>query len=249
MEVNDSFRLAIIKPKTTSGKEYTVVEKPQSVEQPSSTVTANPKQNLITIRPWLMNMNTSTGPSKSIEDPAPAITQRTHRIISADVPDAAWIMNTAYNNVGKDLEEPCPTVTASRRHHYIVNPQWGTSGVRSVEDPSATLIARMDKAPPYLISSEEGSYGIVVYEDDCETTVKIKWFMAMYGIVDVKMRMLNIPELLAIQGFPSTYKLTGNTTQQKKCIGNAVEVTVGKCLFRKIDAAIQSMETQNVMVS
>jgi DNA (cytosine-5)-methyltransferase 1 len=72
--------------------------------------------------------------------------------------------------------------------------------------------------------------------------------MAMYGIVDIKMRMLNIPELLAIQGFPSTYRLMGNTTQKKKCIGNAVEVTVGKCLFRALDAAIQGME-ENVMVS
>lgn len=209
---------------------------PQSIDQPSSTVTSNPKQNLIEIRPWLMNMNSSTSPSKSLDEPSPAVTQRTHRVVTVESPEA-WIMNTAYNNVGKDLNEPAPTVTASKRHHYIVNPQWGTSGVRSTEDPSATIIARMDKAPPYLVSAEEGSFGLIVYEDDCET------------IVDIKMRMLNIPELLAIQGFPSTYRLMGNTTQKKKCIGNAVEVTVGKALFRALDAAIQGMEEENVLVS
>ena len=54
--------------------------------------------------------------------------------------------------------------------------------------------------------------------------VKIKEFMAMYGIVDIKMRMLQLMELKRIQGFPEDYVLSGTQTEQKKQIGNAVEV-------------------------
>ena len=49
-----------------------------------------------------------------------------------------------------------------------------------------------------------------------------KQFMAAYGIIDIKMRMLKVPELLKIQGFPNGYKLHGTQTDQKKFIGNSV---------------------------
>lgn len=47
----------------------------------------------------------------------------------------------------------------------------------------------------------------------------------LYGIVDIKMRMLRIPELKKIMGFPEDYVLIGTQADQKKFIGNAVEVT------------------------
>ena len=46
--------------------------------------------------------------------------------------------------------------------------------------------------------------------------------MIIYGIVDIKMRMLKVPELLKIQGFPDNYKLIGTQADQKKFIGNSV---------------------------
>ena len=49
-------------------------------------------------------------------------------------------------------------------------------------------------------------------------TVKIKEFMALYGIVDIKMRMLNIHELKRIMGFPDNYVLVGTQADQKKFI-------------------------------
>jgi DNA (cytosine-5)-methyltransferase 1 len=57
-------------------------------------------------------------------------------------------------------------------------------------------------------------------------TIKIKEFMAMYGILDIKMRMLRIEELLRIQGFPAGYVLKGTVAAKKKFIGNSVETTV-----------------------
>ena len=59
---------------------------------------------------------------------------------------------------------------------------------------------------------------------------KIKRFMALYGIIDIKMRMLRIPELKRIMGFPSDYVLVGTQADQKKFIGNAVEVNMARVL-------------------
>ena len=59
---------------------------------------------------------------------------------------------------------------------------------------------------------------------------KIKEFMAMYGIMDIKMRMLKIPELKKIMGFPEDYVLVGTQAEQKKYIGNAVEVNMARVL-------------------
>lgn len=65
----------------------------------------------------------------------------------------------------------------------------------------------------------------IPHSDYSPMTVKIKEFMALYGIVDIKMRMLRIPELKKIMGFPEDYVLIGTQADQKKFIGNAVEVT------------------------
>ncbi len=54
--------------------------------------------------------------------------------------------------------------------------------------------------------------------------------MLMYGIGDIKMRMFNIGELKRIMGFPDNYILVGTQAEQKKYIGNAVEVTIARKL-------------------
>lgn len=109
-----------------------------------------------------------------------------------------------------------------------MNPQFASPG-GSIDNPCFTLIARMDKMPPYLITTEEG-LGIEVYETDSPMTVKVKEFMAMYGIIDIYMRMLNVGELKRIMGFPSDYVLVGTQAEQKKYIGNAVEVGMARVL-------------------
>ena len=52
----------------------------------------------------------------------------------------------------------------------------------------------------------------------------------MYGIIDIRMRMLKVSELLAIMGFPVDYTLVGTQSEQKKYIGNAVEVHMSRAL-------------------
>ncbi len=79
---------------------------------------------------------------------------------------------------------------------------------------------------------------IAVTTDDSPAMAKIKRFMALYGIIDIKMRMLRIPELKRIMGFPSDYVLVGTQADQKKFIGNAVEVNMARVLCEALCAQL-----------
>ncbi|HET8838477.1 MAG TPA: DNA cytosine methyltransferase [Flavobacteriaceae bacterium] len=172
-----------------------------SVEQPSSAVTGIPKQRITEC--FFVDQQYGNSKPKSIYTPSGAITQNPKEAL----------------------------VKVEGNQHYILNPQFKNTG-NSVEKPCPTIIARQDKKPLSLISCEKGSgFMIPIYSDDTPTMVNIKIFMAHFGIVDIKMRMLIVDELLRIQGFPKGYQLVGNQTDQKKFIGNSVEVTVAKKLF------------------
>ena len=61
-----------------------------------------------------------------------------------------------------------------------------------------------------------------VYTTDSPIVVQIKEFMALYGLVDVKMRMLKISELKRIMGFPRQLQAGRHT-------GRAEEVHRQRC--------------------
>lgn len=190
-----------------------------SVELPAPTVTT--RDRLALIESCFLDMQYGNGSPASLESPAGTLTTNPKLNLVSCQP---WIMNTAFSNIGSSIEEPSQTITANRKWHYLMNPQFN-SAESSVDNPYFTLIARMDKMPPYLVATETGQVAIEIYETDSPMTRKIKEFMALYGIVDIKMRMLRIPELKRIMGFPEDYVLVGTQADQKKFIGNAVEVT------------------------
>lgn len=195
----------------------------RSVDEPSATVTTKDRLSLVTPR-FIANEYSGGGQHTSIDNICPAIlTNPKQKLITCKL----WIMNTSFSNIGSNIEEPAQTITANRKWHYLMNPQFNSAG-SSVDNPCFTLIARMDKMPPYLVATESGQVAIEIYDNDSPMTVKIKEFMALYGIVDIKMRMLRIPELKRIMGFPEDYVLVGTQADQKKFIGNAVEVTQAK---------------------
>ncbi|WP_208022810.1 DNA cytosine methyltransferase [Flavobacterium jejuense] len=143
-------------------------------------------------------------------------------------------LNTYYGKSGlHSIDSPSPTITTNDRiakiDAFILNPSWfGNSG--SINKPCCTIVARQDKAPLYLITSEKGNLQAPIYDVDCENTIELKKFMLKHNISDIKLRMLVIPELKKIQGFPDNYILIGNQKEQKKQIGNAVEVNQAKAL-------------------
>ncbi len=170
------------------------------------------------------------GHNHSIEAPAPTVTTKDRLgYVNAQFLDKQYGTGTSAS-----LDRPAGTVTTNPKLNlvsakFLMNPQFESAGA-SIDKPCFTLIARMDKRPPYLVSTTDGEPCIVVYETDSPMTVKIKEFMALYGISDICMRMLKIQELKRIMGFPDTYVLVGTQTEQKKYIGNAVETHVACAL-------------------
>lgn len=195
-----------------------------SIEEAGPTVTA--RENLSKMQlVWLERPFSGGGQHSSVDEPAGAImAQRAKLNLMTAQP---YIMNTNYNNVGSSIEAPLPPLMAGRRHYYLVNPSY-FGHAHPVNEPCPVIIARQDKSPLYLIQIEYADVFIPIYDDDSEVMQDIKVFMALYGISDIKMRMLKVSELLPIQGFPTDYYLFGNQSDQKKFIGNSVHPLVPK---------------------
>lgn len=207
--------------KQFSGEPYS---KNTSVDGPAGTITTIDHHAFI-------SAYYGNGHNHSIEMPSPTVTTKDRLAL---IRSEQFIDMQYGNGTASSVEVPANTVTANPKfnlvtvkRHYLMNPQYKNVG-GSIEKPCFTLIARMDKMPPYLVTAETGDVFIEVYSTDSPMTAKIKEFMALYGIIDIKMRMLKIPELKKIMGFPEDYVLVGTQAEQKKYIGNAVEVTIAR---------------------
>ena len=199
-----------------------------SIEETCPTLMTKEKLATMNVEYFLYRAYSGGSKSGSIEKP---------EIAQTCVPKTAlmkvegWVMNTNYTNIGTALDDAANTVTSNRKWSYLMNPSWfgSTSGT---DIPAMTVVARQDKAPIYLLSVKEtqNALAIPVFKSDSEIVVKIKEFMALYSIYDIKKRMLLIPELLKIQSFPDNYILVGSKTDQKKFIGNAVPPNIAKAI-------------------
>lgn len=210
---------------------YSTGDNVSSIDQPAATLTT--KDRLAKVHAcfldhsandckFFMNQYSNGGQHSDINaPPAPTVTS----VPKSNLVCPKFIMDTNFNNIGSDLDNPLGTITASHKYHYLLNPQFASAG-SSLENPCFTLIARMDKRPPYLIVTENGQLAITISDNDTEIVKKIKAFMAAFGIAQIKMRMLKIIELKRIQGFPENYILKGSQADQKKFIGNAVHPIV-----------------------
>lgn len=179
---------------------------------------------------FIANSYSGGGQTSNMEEPSPTLTTVPK---SNKVTAVRFISNQYGTTHNTSIDDPNGSLTANPKSNkvtaYLVNPQYSSKG-GNVDEPCFTLIARMDKMPPYLVSTDGKQGFICIYEDDNETMVKIKLFMAHYGISDIRMRMLNIREMLRIQGFPSDYILKGTKTEKKKYIGNSVECNNARAL-------------------
>lgn len=181
----------------------------QSINEPAGSILTVPKMNLIHAKgPFVLKWNSASKKSAK--------------------------------NASHSVDEPCHTVTTQNRlgvvqakGNFLMNPQFSSKG-GSVEDPCFTLIARMDKRPPSLVQTAHGTQTPKISPDDCYTMRRIKAFCFVYGITDITTRMLRVPELKKIQGFPDNYYLAGNQTDQKKFIGNSVVPQVVKAMFEAL---------------
>ena len=194
----------------------------RSLREPAPTVTTRGRITFVSV-------HYGNGYNRSIDDPAPTLTCKDRLALIKP----CFIDNQYGNGRATSVDTVAGCVTTNPKQklvtcdRFLMNPQFTSPG-SSIEDPCFTLIARMDKRPPYLIVTESGNVAIEIYDTDSPMTVKIKEFMALYCVVDIKMRMLMIDELKLIMGFPKDYVLIGTQAEQKKFIGNAVEVTIAR---------------------
>lgn len=201
--------------------------KNHSIDLPIGTISTIPTQSIVSLQTYYGN-----GGIHSINDPSPTVTTK-DRIAKVEV---NFLDQQFSKSLPISLDQPCNALTTIPKYslikakHFLFNPQYKSKG-KSIDEPCFTLIARQDKAPASIISVVNGNYEIAILYTDSETMIKIKEFMVRYKITDILMRMLKIPELLQIQGFPKDYKLVGTQTEQKKYIGNAVDVNMAKAII------------------
>ena len=205
------------------------MSKNQSVERPAGTVTCVDHHAFVTA--YFGKDATAENVSINLNEPMPDVPLEKVTIQSSR------FLDSQYGNGGaSSIETASPTIVNNPKQsvvtaeRWLANPYSFKSDGGSIEKPCCTLIAHMDKAPLWLVMAEQGELSIVINDNDSPMTRKIKEFMAMYGIIDIKMRMLNIQELKRIMGFPEDYTLIGTQAEQKKFIGNAVEVNMARVL-------------------
>ena len=208
------------------------------VGRPAPTLTTKDRFQLV--RPFVATYYTP-GYSVSADQPAPTV--RTKDCLTLVQP----FMANYYSKGGQlaPVTSPCGTLTTIPKQrlvsaHYLLNPQYRSAG-GSVNTPCFTLIARMDKRPPYLVSVEQGVPAWRISSNDRPEMVRVKEFCILYGIVDITMRMLRIPEMKRIQGFGDDYVLIGSQEEQKKFLGNAVVTQVATAWAEAVTTALESI--------
>lgn len=195
-------------------------------DEPCHTVTTRDRFGRVQVN--FIDNQFGQGKPSSIDEPAGALTTVPKR----NLVSASFLMPTNYGNEPVSLEGPSPVLTANRKWHYLVNPQFNSAG-GSIDAPAFTLIAKMDKRPPSIVTvegremSDKSLISAEFFKDETvPPETRILAFMEVYGIRDIYMRMLSIPELKNIQGLTKhggkDYVLMGPKDQQKKFIGNAV---------------------------
>lgn len=169
------------------------------------------------------------GKNSSVEEPAGAVTTRDHH---------SFI--TAYYGNGHNhgIDSPAPTLTTKDRLAFV-DMQYGNGTPAAVDRPAPTVTTNPKHQ---LVTCRRHGTSIprcgTAGNVDSPAMVKIREFMALYGISDIRMRMLRITELKRIMGFPADYVLVGTQADQKKFIGNAVEVNMARVLCEALCARL-----------
>ncbi|WP_139926270.1 DNA cytosine methyltransferase [Hymenobacter sp. DG01] len=218
--------------------------------EPAGTITTKDRMGLVQTQ-WLdKRYGSGEHNHQSLDAPAGTITTNDHHaVLRAE----AWMMPTSFDNTGRSLDEPCPTLLASRQHHYLVAPEpWLLDNKfdnvgRPLHEAGPTLLTGDHH---YLITPEPLLTEPTHWQHqaaDSPTLRLIRDFMRAYGLADVLMRMLMVEELLKIQGFPEGYVLLGSTTAQKKFIGNSVPPKMSQRIVESIYEAFSDADLLHLL--
>ena len=192
------------------------------------------------LRPFLVVLR-GTGTTASVEDPVHTITANGNHFGLVE----PFLVLLRKGQGARDLDEPLATLTTKGANYGIVKPFLmqtdqtgrGVGAQRSMDEPSATVVtkANVGLIQPFLICY----YGTQNMSEAGEPlpTVTTK---ERFGLVeaevthyrlDIHFRMLQPGELARAQGFPDSYRFTGNREDVVKQIGNAVPPHTAKALI------------------
>lgn len=208
----------------------------QETSKPVGTLTTNDRFAVVT--PWI-DRNFRSGRSQPVTDPAGAVLT----VPKMNLCSAAWLADMKFQNVGKSVNDPSPTLLTGTHHYlttaFIVNPQFRSNG-SPISTPAPTVIAKQRSFPLSLaVATGQGAPRWSLAETDTQAMRELKAYMQAHNIADIFMRMLKVIELKLIQGFPADYVLCGPLNEQKKFIGNSVETGVVKAWFLEMSKAKQ----------
>lgn len=208
------------------------------IDAPAGTITC--KDHHALVQATFIDAQYGNGYSSSIDDPLPTVTTKDRFSIVS----TSFFANE-YSGGGQhtSIDDPAPAILTTPKQklvtvdQFIVNTSYRSKGC-SIDEPICTIIARQDKSPIYLATAKKGTLPSDPQEGDTEYVRLLKDLMRKYGIVDIYMRMLTVKELKMAQGFPEDYILCGTQTEQKKYIGNAVEVHMSRALCEALAQSI-----------
>ncbi|MEX0662092.1 MAG: DNA cytosine methyltransferase [Balneolaceae bacterium] len=229
-------------------KGFSGVHNHQSINDPSGALPTKDHYSVVKAT-WLDKQFSSPLNHQSISVPAGSIMPNDKHCMVQAFLDLQFSQGTRHQSInqpaGALLTVPKMNLVKVKSA-FLMNPQFSSKG-GSIEDPCFTLIASMDKRPPYLVQSNLGEKTPKIKSTDSKTMREIKKFCFVYGITDITTRMLNVTELKKIQGFPDDYYLAGNKTDQKKFIGNSVVPKIVKAMMETLSNEIKTALSTNTI--
>ena len=184
------------------------------INRPAKTITTNNRMALVTVKKKQFITQNIWGSkyNQDIEGPIGAILTRDEKTLVT-----VQFLAHSYSGGGQltEIEQPHPSITTVPKSNLVsvdckkqfIEQRYGSKyNVSSLEDPLGTITVN-PKSSLITILKEAGI------------------------ITDIKTRMLTVQELKEIQGFHPDYVLEGNSSQQKKFIGNSVVPGVAKKLI------------------
>src|SRR5690606_14240742 len=157
----------------------------KSLDHPAASLTCIDHHSIVNVKSFLARYHGSGKNVMSVDSPSSTLSTK-DRIAKIQT---VWFDKT-FTGTGNisSVDSPAGTIMPCDKHRlincepFILNPSHG-GHTTTADAPCPVIIARQDKAPLYLIQFIiDAEVCIPVYEDDSEAMIRIKQFMAIYGI-------------------------------------------------------------------
>lgn len=214
--------------------EYHLQNTAMSVDRPLPTITTS-GAHFGLVQPFLTKFH-GGNPNRnhSIDDPVPTI-DCSNRI---GLIEPLFIPQHSAGTV-KPVSNPLSTVCAAGAIG-LVEPFIMATGhrssvrIRSLDEPLSTVVTKAEHClvEPFIVQYYGNGEPRSISKPLDTVTTKDRFALIEGDLykLDIRFRMLHPHELAAAQGFPKTYKFTGNKSEIVKQIGNAVPVNLASAL-------------------